>query len=177
MTYQGLWQLSQYNDSSCSDRMMAIQRPSCCFNLWSSYSSRPKQRRSCRLLLPPVAGCDAAEASPPPTTPTVGQAIPLLTHTPCYSAATATSHRCRTSEPSYSSTRGHPLPRLPRLRVVPFLGLAVVHRRGALGAAWSTWSRTDFHRTWTVRGEAENWVHDSRKEVPPYYAQNNYSST
>ena len=26
----------------------------------------------------------------------------------------------------------HPLPRLPRLRVVPFLGLAVVHRRGAL---------------------------------------------
>ena len=47
----------------------------------------------------------------------------------------------RTSEPSYSSTRGHPLPRLPWLRVVPFLGLAVVHRPGALGAAWSTWSR------------------------------------
>ena len=42
----------------------------------------------------------------------------------------------RTSEPSYSSTRGHPLPRLPRLRVVPFLGLAAVHRPGALGAAW-----------------------------------------
>ena len=83
----------------------------------------------------------------------------------------------RTSEPSYSSTRGHPLPRLPRLRVVPFLGLAVVHRPGALGAAWSTWSRNDFHRTWTVRGEADSWVHGSRKEVPPYYAQNNYSST
>ena len=48
------------------------------------------------MLLPPVAGCDAAEASPPPTTPTAGQAIPLLTHTPCYSAATAASHR---SEP------------------------------------------------------------------------------
>ena len=32
----------------------------------------------------------------------------------------------RTSEASYSSTRGHPLPRLPRLRVVPFLGLAIV---------------------------------------------------
>ena len=32
----------------------------------------------------------------------------------------------RTSEPSYSTTRGHPLPRLPRLRVIPFLGLVVV---------------------------------------------------
>ena len=31
------------------------------------------------MLLPPVAGCDAAEASPPRTTPTAGQAIP---HTP-----------------------------------------------------------------------------------------------
>ena len=41
-------------------------------------------------------------------------------------AATASSHRSRTSEPSYFSPRGHPLPRLPRLRVVPFLGLAVV---------------------------------------------------
>ena len=112
-----------------------------------------------------------------PTTPTAGQGIPLLTHTPCYSAATAASHRSRTSEPSYSSPRGHPLPRLPRLRVVPFLGLAVVHRRGALGAAWSTWSTTDFHRKSTVRGEADSWVHGSRKEVPPYYAENNYSST
>ena len=157
--------------------MMSIQRPSCFFNLWSSCSSRPKQRRSCRLLLPPVAGCDAAEASPPPTTPTAGQAIPLRTHTPCYFAATAASHRSRTSEPSYSSTRGHPLSRLPRLRVVPFLGLAVVHRPGALGAAWSTWSRNDFHQKSVVRGEADSWVHGSRKEVPPYYAQNNYSST
>ena len=61
----------------------------------------------------------------------------------------------RTSEPSYSSTRGHPLPRLPQLRVVPFLGLAVVHRLGALGAAWSMWSTTDFHRKSTVRGEAK----------------------
>ena len=36
------------------------------FNLWFSCSSLQKQRRSCRLLLPPVAGCAAAEASPPP---------------------------------------------------------------------------------------------------------------
>ena len=96
----------------------------------------------------------------------------LLTHTPCYSAATAASHRSRTSEPSYSSLPWHPLPHLPRLRVVPFLGLAIVHRLGALSAAWSTWSTT-FHRNSTVRGEADGWVHDSRKEVPPYYAQKN----
>ena len=156
---------------------MSIQRPSCFFNLWSSCSSRPKQRRSCRMLLPPVAGCAAAEASPPPTTPTVGQGIPLLTHTPCYSAATAASQRSRTGEPSYSFPRGLPLPRLPRLRVVPFLGLAIVHRPGALGMAWSAWSTTDMHLKWTVRGEADSWVHGSRKEVPPYYAENNYSST
>ena len=73
----------------------------------------------------------------PHTTPTAGHAIPPLTHTPCYSAATVTSHRSRTSEPSYSSLRGLPLPRLTQLRVVPFLGLAVVHHPGALGAAWS----------------------------------------
>jgi len=124
-----------------------------------------------------MAGCDAVETSPPPTTPAAGQTIPPLTHTPCYSAATAASHHSRTSEPSYSSTRGHPLPRFPRLHVVPFLGLAVVHRRGALGAAWSMWSMTDFHRKSIVRGEANSWVPNSHKEVPPYYAQNNYSST
>ena len=80
------------------------------------------------------------------------------------------------SEPSYSSPRGLPLPRLPRLRVVPFIGLAVVHRCGALSAAWSMWSTTDFHRKSTIRGEANRWVHGSHKEVPPYYAENNYSS-
>ena len=112
----------------------------------------------------------------PHTTPTAGQAIPPLTHSPCYSAATAASHRSRTSEPSYSSPCGHPLSHLPRLHVFPFLGLAVVHCLGALGAAWSMWSTTDFHRKSTVRGEADSWVHDSRKELPPYYAQNNYSS-
>ena len=83
----------------------------------------------------------------------------------------------RTSEPSYSSTHGHTLPRLPRLRVVPFLGLTVIHRHGAVGAAWSMWSRNDFHQTWTIRGEADSWVHGRSKEVPPYYAENNYSST
>ena len=108
--------------------------------------------------------------------------LPRRPHRPYYShrwpgpAATATSHRSRTSEPSYSSPRGLPLPRLPRLPVVPFLGLTVVHRPGTLGAAWSTWSRNDFHRTWTVHGEADSWVHGRSKEVPPYYAENNDSS-
>ena len=108
----------------------------------------------------------------------------------------------RTSEPSYSSTRGHPLPRLPRLRVIPFLGLAVVHRVGALSAAWSTWSRNDFHRKSTVRGEADSWVHGHspvfcdlpsrfvRRKImipppnsmdppdgPPYFAKKNVSSS
>ena len=85
--------------------------------------------------------------------------------------------RSRTSEPSYSSWGVYPLPHLPWLCVVPFLGLTVAHCPGALGAAWSTWSRNDFHRTWTVRGEADIWVHGSRKEVPPYYVKNNYSPT
>ena len=80
---KGFVNLVNMNDSSCSDRTMSIQRLSCFFNLWSSCSSRPNQRRSCRVLLPPVAGCDAAEASPPPTTPTA-LGIPLLTHRPGY---------------------------------------------------------------------------------------------
>ena len=65
----------------------------------------------------------------------------------------------RTGKPSYSPPRGQPLPSLPWLRVIPFLGLAVVHRPGALGAAWSTWSTTDMHLKWSLRGEADSWVH------------------
>ena len=155
---------------------MSIQRPYGFFNLWSSCSSRPKQRRSCRLLLPPMAGSATAEALPPPYYSHPWPGHPSTHPLPCYSAATAASHRSRTSEHSYSSTHGHPLPCLARLRVIPFLGLAVL-RRGAVGAAWSTWSMTDFHRKSTIRGEADSWVHGSRKEVPPYYAENNYSST
>ena len=55
--------------------------------------------------------------------------------------------------------RGKQLPSLPCLCVVPFLGLTVVHRPGALGAAWSTWSTNDIHRKWTICGEADRWVH------------------
>ena len=135
----------------------SVSRVACSCLSWPAVMSRRPHRP---LILPPLA-----------------QGIPLLTHTPCYSAATAASRRSRTSEPSYSSPRGHPLPRLPRLRVVPFPGLAVIHRPGALAAAWSTWSRNDFHRNNTIRVEADSWVHGSGKEVPPYYAENNYSST
>ena len=125
-------------------------------------------------LLAPAA--KAASAGPP--TPASrgrlccrgGLTAPYYSHRWPDPAATTASHHSRTSEPSYSSPRGHPLPRLPRLRIV-------IHRPGALSVAWSTWSRNNFHRTWTVRGEADSWVHDRSKEVPPYYAETNDSST
>src|SRR3954463_10763028 len=41
---------------------------------------------ACSLLR--AAGCAAAQASPPDRTPIAGLAIPLLTHTCCYSPAT-----------------------------------------------------------------------------------------
>ena len=63
-------------------------------------------------------------------------------------------------------------------RTVLFLGLAIIQTTAlVLSARRGQRGRNDFHRTWTVRGEADSWVHGSRKEVPPYYAENNYSST
>ena len=112
-------------------------------------------RTACSLL--PAAGSAAAQASPPHRTPIAGLAIPLLTHTCCYSLATAdepVNPRTVVLPSAWETTAESYLP-----RVVPFLGLAVVHRPGALGAAWSTWSRNDFHRKSTVRGEADSWVH------------------
>ena len=164
------------NDSSSSDRMMSINgrsasstsgllapaaqssagRVACSCRPWSAVMPRRPHRP---LLLPPLARPS------------------LYSPHPCYSAATPASHRSRTSQPSYSSLHGHLLSLLPRLRAVPFLGLAVIHHLGALGAAWSMWSRNDFHWTWTVHGEADSWVHGRIKEVPPYYAENNDSST
>ena len=154
---------------------MSIQRPSCFFNLCSSCSSRSnKRRRDC--LLPPSRGrlcCRAGLTARPyshrwPSHPSTHPHLLLFSGD--------------VDEPVNPRTvvlllRGLPLPLLPRLRVVPFLGLAVVHRPGALGAAWSTWSRNNFHRTWTVHGEADSWVHGRRKGVPPYYVENNDSST
>ena len=107
---------------------MSIQQLSCFFNLFSSCSSRSNKRRQDCLLPPPTAGYPAAQASRPHHTPIAGLAIPLLTHTYCYSPATA-------DEPvnPHTAPRGKQLPNIPRLPIVPFLGLAVVHRPGALG--------------------------------------------
>ena len=115
-------------------------RASCSCLPWPAAMRRRPQRP---LLLPPLARASLYSSTPP-----------------VILQATAASDRSRTSEPSYSSPLGLPLPRLPRLCVVSFLGLAVVHRPGALGAAWSTWSRNDFHRNTTVRGDTDSWVHD-----------------
>ena len=95
------------------------------------------------MLPPPVAGCAAAEASPPPTIPTAGQA---LRRWQPHTAAEPVNLRS-------------PLRAGFHCRVVPFLGISVVHRSGALRAAWSMWSTTDFHRKSTIRGEADSWVH------------------
>ena len=128
---------------------------------------------ACSLL--PAASCAAAQASPPHRTPIAGLAVPLLTHTCYYSPATAdepVNPRTVVLPSAWETTAEYSW-----LLVIPFLGLAFVHCPGALGAAWSTWSRNDFHQKSTVRGEADSWVHGSRKEVPPYYAENNDSST
>ena len=51
-----------------------------------------------------------------------------------------------TSQRLFSPQRGHLLRWLRRLRVVLFLGLALVNRVCALGAARSTWSTNNNHR-------------------------------
>ena len=110
---------------------------------------------ACSLL--PAAGSAAAQASPPHRTPIAGLAIPLLTHTCCYSPATAdepVNPRTVVLPSAWETTAESSLPpcrSLPRPRRRP--------RPGALGAAWSTWSMTDMHLKWTVRGEADSWVH------------------
>ena len=136
---------------------MSIQRPSCFFNLCSSCSSCSNKRRRDCLLPPPAAGYAAAQASRPHRTPIAGLAIPLLTHTCCYSPATAdepVNPRTVVLPSAWETTAESSLPPCR-----PFLGLAVVHYPGALDAAWSTWSTTDVHMKWTVRGEADSWVH------------------
>ena len=107
-----------------------------------------------------MAGCAATEASLPPTIPTAGQA---LQRRKPHTVAELVNPRT-------------PLRVGIHYCVFPFLGLAVVYCLGALGAAWSMWSRNDFHRKSTVRGEADSWVHGRSKEVPPYYTENNDSS-
>ena len=105
----------------------------------------------------PAARCAAAQASPPHHTPIAGLAIPLLTHTCCYSPATAdepVNPRIVVLPSAWETTAESSLPPCRS-----FLGLVVVHRPGALGAAWPTWSMTNMHLKWTVREEADSSVH------------------
>src|SRR3954466_13304766 len=113
---------------------------------------------ACSLL--PVAGCAVAQASPPHRTPIAGLAIPLLTHTCCYSPATADEpvnprtvvltsawETKTTAESSLPPCRS--LPR-PRRRPPPWCSrhgvVSVVNGRHA--------SEVD------CTGEADSWVHD-----------------
>ena len=112
---------------------------------------------ACSLL--PAAGCAAVQASPPHRTPIAGLAIPLLTHTCCYSPAMVdepvnprtvvlpsaweTKTTAESSLPLCCS-----LPR-PRRRPPPSCS-----RRGLVNMV-----TTDMHLKWTVRGEADSWVH------------------
>ena len=57
-----------------------------------------------------------------------------------------------TSQCSYTPQRGHPLRWLRRLRVVLFLGPALVHCICALGAVRSTWSTNNNHRKRLIVG-------------------------
>ena len=105
---EGFVNLVNINDSSCSNRR-------CPSNGHSASSTSG--------LLAPAAQSSAGRAAcscvPWPAV------LPRRTHRPYYShrwpgpVATAASDRSRTSEPSYSSPRGLPLLRLPRLRTSP----------------------------------------------------------
>ena len=79
------------------------------------------------MLLPPVDGCASVEASQSPTFLTTHQA--LQGQQPHIAAELV--------NPRTPLRVGIHCRVFPRLRVVPFLGLAVVHRLGALGVACS----------------------------------------
>ena len=89
-----------------------------------------------------------------------------------------------TSQRSFSHQRGHPLRWLRWLRVVLFLGLALIHSVCALGVARSTWSTNNSHQKRLIVGaHTGKCLLFTRKimipppvsldppEMPPYYAQ------
>ena len=93
------------------------------FNLCSSCSSRSnKRRRDC--LLPPPRGrpCYRAGLTAPPYSHHWPSHPSTHPHLLLFSGDGR-----RTSKPMYSPPRGKQLPSLPWLRVIPFLGLAIVH--------------------------------------------------
>ena len=111
---------------------------------------------ACSLL--PAAGCAAAQASPPHRTPIAGLAIPLLTHTCCYSPATAdepVNPRTVVLPSAWASTAASsPALRrpLPRSRRRPSSWCS---RRGVVNVV------NDRHASEVdLRGEADSWVHD-----------------
>ena len=53
---------------------------------------------------------------------------------------------------------------------------AVVHCPCALGAAWSTWSMNDIIGSGLYMERQTTGSMAARKEMPPYYVQNNDSS-
>ena len=120
-------------------------------------------------LLQPSASSGVVLRSSAKRYPADGQAIPPL-RASCYSLPSVGPPHTRTSQVSHSSPSATPLPHLPHLRVIPVWGLAVVHRLGALGAAWSTY---ESHRKRTVRGEPDSWDPQGQwwqeRKVPPYY--------
>ena len=96
--------------------------------------------------------------SPPHRTPLAGLAIPLLTHTCCYSPATADepiNPRTVVLPSTWETTAESSLPlcrSLPRPRRRP---LPWCSRRAMVNVV-----NKEIHRTWTLRVEADSWVHD-----------------
>ena len=135
------------NDCVIHNHWIYIQWPTCTFNLSSSSSSVAWTAWSGLRRLAALLSTHRYEALPHrrlgyPSTPPVilhrlqphaapEPVITLLLYSICDSTA-ASSH----------------------LRAVPVWGLAVVHRLGALGAAWSTY---ESHRKRTVHGEPDGW--------------------
>ena len=107
-------------------------------------------------LLQPSASSGVVLRSSAKRYPADGHSIPPL-HTSCYSLPSVGPPRTQTSQVSHSSPSATPLPRLPHLRVIPVWGLAVVHRLGALGAAWSTY---ESHRKRTVHESLTARTHE-----------------
>ena len=133
---------------------MSIQWPSCFFNLCSSCSSRSNKRRQDCLIPPPrVRLCCRAGL----TAPSYSHRWPSHPSTHPHLLLFSSDGR-RTSKPSYSSVWEttaeyslapcRSLPR-PRRRPPPWCS-----RRGVV-----TWSMSDMHLKWTVRGEVDSWVH------------------
>ena len=109
---------------------------------------------ACSLL--PAAGSAAAQASPPHRTPIAGLAIPLLTHTCCYSPATAdelVNPRTVVLPSAWETTAEsslppcHSLPR-PRRRTTARPRKGMTWRQGRLGSCFPRGGEYDCTRVY-----------------------------